>query len=163
MNFLCHVCNKEQDESFFAINRSTNRGREYKCRECAAMLMKKWRHKNPQKTKTANSKNYWRYKLKQNYGMTKEEYEIMHGLQGGVCAICGKSEGRKNSNKLFVDHEHKGGRVRGLLCCSCNSGLGMFKDDRVLIERASLYLKHSEEAGEEADRALGKTKGYRRW
>src|ERR1700730_4434188 len=65
---------------------------------------------------------------KRRYGITFEQYEDMFAEQGGVCAACGKPE-KKFSNKskqitrLHVDHCHKTGRVRGLLCNDCNTAL----------------------------------------
>jgi len=64
--------------------------------------------------------------------------------QNGKCAICKKPETRKTGNKireLSIDHCHKTGKVRGLLCDSCNNGLGRFKDSVKLLESALKYLK----------------------
>ena len=57
--------------------------------------------------------------------------------QNHACAICG----RVMKDKLFLDHCHKSGKLRGLLCCTCNSGLGMFKDNPELLDNAIRYLK----------------------
>ncbi len=66
--------------------------------------------------------------------------------QDGKCAICKKVETsvNKKTNKfkdLSVDHCHKTGKIRGLLCSRCNSGLGFFKDDLEIIKNAGLYLE----------------------
>lgn len=69
--------------------------------------------------------------------MTPEEYEAMLQSHGGVCAICGGPGGVRG---LAVDHDHKTGQVRGLLCGSCNPALGTFYDDVDLMRRAIAYL-----------------------
>jgi len=66
----------------------------------------------------------------------------MLGHQRGVCAICGRA-GSPERGILDVDHCHDTGVVRGLLCTLCNRGLGQFKDDLGLVEKAAAYLKRS--------------------
>ncbi len=78
------------------------------------------------------------YNLKRHYGITKERYGIMLIEQGGVCAICGGPSNDRGS--YHVDHDHRTGIVRGLLCGGCNSGLGFFKDDQSLMKIAIEYL-----------------------
>lgn len=82
--------------------------------------------------------------LRQKYGITLEDYESLLSLQDNRCAICG-SEGTKTRKgttfALAVDHCHKAGRVRGLLCQDCNSGIGSLKDDITLLQAAISYLK----------------------
>lgn len=80
--------------------------------------------------------------LKRKYGITPEEYQSMGEKQGWVCAICGKPETRKwrgKVTKLSVDHNHKTGKVRKLLCNSCNS---LIKGESIeLLENAIKYLR----------------------
>jgi hypothetical protein len=72
------------------------------------------------------------------FGITLEEYERLYEAQNCVCAICGNpnSKGRL----LSVDHDHVTGKVRGLLCQKCNTGLGMFNDNLALLASALEYL-----------------------
>lgn len=63
----------------------------------------------------------------------------MLAAQKGCCAVCGAdSPGEKDWN---IDHDHKTGALRGLLCCRCNPGLGNFRDSPDLLERAAAYLR----------------------
>ncbi len=73
--------------------------------------------------------------------MTPSEFEARLASQGGGCAICGtKTPGGRG--RFVVDHDHKTGVVRGLLCNLCNPALGLFKDNPSLLESAIRYLKN---------------------
>jgi len=74
-------------------------------------------------------------RLRQLYGLTREAFDAMVDAQGGRCRICGRNA------DLVVDHEHGSMLVRGLLCGTCNSALGLFGDDPVVIEAAARYLR----------------------
>lgn len=82
--------------------------------------------------------------LKEAYGITPEEFDRMYEAQHGLCAICGKPETHKTPRgfvyKMSVDHDHNTGKVRALLCRSCNSGIGKLGDSSELAFRAALYL-----------------------
>lgn len=83
--------------------------------------------------------------LVKSYGITLEEYNQLKQQQNYKCAICGKNE-RDVPKGLVVDHDHITGRVRELLCGSCNLGLGHFKDDAALLIKSIEYLsKHGRE------------------
>jgi len=79
-------------------------------------------------------------------GLPKDAYETMYKAQKGLCAICGKPEQYKNGAKkgqpktMAIDHDHKTGKVRRLLCQLCNQGLGCFHDSPVLLQKAINYL-----------------------
>ena len=84
--------------------------------------------------------------LKRRYGLTMEQYEQMLKAQGGGCAICGgkvnmKTRWKKCIKRLAVDHCHKTGKVRGLLCWMCNSSIGRMKDDPALLRKAADYVE----------------------
>lgn len=86
---------------------------------------------------------YEDYSLKHNYGMSKTELESMLDAQNNECAICHTKEILQIKGKklrLSIDHCHKTGKIRGLLCSNCNRGLGYFKDNPELLKRAELYL-----------------------
>jgi len=78
--------------------------------------------------------------LKSRYGITLEEYEAMAQKQRNVCAICDQPEKDRYKRRLCVDHNHATGEIRGLLCHMCNTGLGKFIDNPVLLNSAAQYL-----------------------
>jgi hypothetical protein len=77
--------------------------------------------------------------LREQYGIGLHQYEQMFKDQSGECFICGNSEDRN----LAVDHCHKTGAVRRLLCQKCNRGLGMFNDDPSMLKKAAWYVEQS--------------------
>jgi len=84
--------------------------------------------------------------LKKLYGLSLIEYNKLLETQDHKCAICNQPEGAidpysKKPRKLAVDHCHKTGKVRGLLCTNCNTGTGRFNDDISLLKAAVKYLK----------------------
>ncbi len=112
-----------------------------------------WRKSNREKCCRATA--HWRIKnpeydgnlkLKTRYGITPEQYVGMVKIQNNRCAICGNPETAKNptSNKiqkLAVDHCHKTGKVRQLLCQDCNRGIAKFQEDPKRLQSAIEYLK----------------------
>ena len=77
--------------------------------------------------------------IKRLYGMTLEDYNKILLFQGGVCKICGLTD--ESGRRLNVDHCHKTGVVRGLLCRKCNTAIGLFRDDPTIIRMAAQYLE----------------------
>ena len=73
--------------------------------------------------------------LRRSYGMTNAEFQAMVDAQGGLCAICVERPA------VHVDHDHKTGQVRGVLCFPCNAALGQFRDRTDLLARAASYLE----------------------
>lgn len=81
-----------------------------------------------------------KYRLQKTFGITIEQYNDMFLKQDGCCAICGKHQSEFKIT-LSVDHDHITGKVRGLLCGSCNTTLGNMNDDIILLNNAIEYLK----------------------
>ena len=75
-------------------------------------------------------------KFLKKYKLTIAEYDEMIIKQQGKCTICGEQP-----DKICIDHDHKTGKVRGILCSNCNSGLGFFKDNTYKLLAAIDYLK----------------------
>jgi len=85
------------------------------------------------------------YRLKKDFGMSVNEYEQMLEKQGGVCAICKQAETRihcitKKVIRFCVDHDHKTGKIRGLLCTRCNLMIGHVNDNAPLLREAADYI-----------------------
>lgn len=114
-----------------------------------------WRKKNIQKVRDSALRYYYAHPekakrqhrgthLKIQYGITEEHYQALFNSQMGLCAICHKSETHINRAgniaNLAVDHDHRTGKVRGLLCSWCNRALGLLYDDVVLLTSAISYL-----------------------
>ena len=88
---------------------------------------------------------YWRQHIWQTYGLAMDEYDGLLDRQGGVCAICRNPETAMSKTgdrvrRMVVDHDHETGRVRGLLCTACNTGVGCFRDNPSWMAEASTYV-----------------------
>jgi hypothetical protein len=84
-----------------------------------------------------------RSELRRNFGITEEEYDSMLTTQGGCCRICAATtnhHARGKPCRLAVDHDHKTGRVRGLLCTRCNQLIGSAGDSVEILAAAIKYL-----------------------
>lgn len=82
--------------------------------------------------------------LRGSFGLSLEDYNQMLEAQGGVCAICRQPETHKRNGRLkalAVDHHHGSGKIRGLLCSDCNTGIGKLKDDPKILFAAAEYLR----------------------
>ena len=113
----CKTCNREKELHLFY---STPK---WTCKSCFR--------------KTDAYQNQRDRYLQDKYGITVEEYNVLLEAGKGSCWICGGKSGGKN---LAVDHNHRNGRVRGLLCKRCNSVLARMMDDGELLWKAYDYL-----------------------
>lgn len=129
-------------------------GRWSYCRQCEINIVKTV----PGRRESANSNTYAsRRRLKENnpeeyrrryrkshlrkyHGITIADYDRLFKEQNGHCAIC---ENPPSGVSLHVDHDHLTGRIRGLLCAHCNTGIGLLRDDQLLLDKAAKYIsKH---------------------
>ena|SRR3989440_13042218 len=140
---VCEVCGDEKQVGDFARNDTV-------CRKCRG-IERRIREENQRQEETLSIP--WQERvnrralrereamLKSLYGITLDDFNRLLKAQRYRCAIC-----RKKVPNLFVDHSHLTGRIRGLLCSSCNFGLGHFFDDPKLLRQAIQYLRdHGEE------------------
>lgn len=130
----CSSCNVERLVSQFHKSRNTRDGLDPRCKPCRKLDTTR-RPQDPQRVR-ANT-------LRRLYGITPEEYDRLLDQQSGLCAICHKPETMLRlgvQRGLCVDHDHKTGAVRGLLCASCNFAVGRFHDDPELMHSAARYL-----------------------
>lgn len=128
---------------------------EYEKRKKHSERIKQWRLDNPERAKEIKAKSVAkalekdphlvrRRNLKADFNLELEQYDRMNAEQGGVCLICKQPETTMQRGKvipLSVDHCHNSGKIRGLLCRSCNTGLGAFNDDIDRINKAIKYLE----------------------
>jgi len=95
--------------------------------------------------KAANSRSYGA-KLKRAYGIDAEQYQKMLANQNGVCAICFCPEvvltKKGIPRRLSVDHDHKTGKVRSLLCAACNYALGTIKENATIARSMGNYIDY---------------------
>ena len=133
----CSVCKSVKRLSNF-YKRTFNNIKKMRpeCKNCSYNYYKNYVKNNRHKIREYDTK----YRLKHFFGLSIEKYNeigISHNWQCGICHIK-QSDCNK---KLAVDHNHKTGIIRGLLCSKCNHGLGFFKDNISLLEKAIIYLK----------------------
>lgn len=114
----CFKCKLELDSSNFLINKSSKTGLNGWCKKCTKDI-----------------------KLKKKYSISIEKYKEMLETQQYKCKICLTIDPRGPQNVFVVDHCHKTGLVRGLLCNHCNTALGKFKDSSEILDRALAYVK----------------------
>lgn len=119
------------------------------CKECCKTLRNE-RNSRPE-VKEARRREYLSnrdkrkcQKLQRNYGITLEQYDEKLIQQNGQCSICGLTP-EKNGKALAVDHDHKTGKVRDLLCNNCNVAVGFLKEDISLCEKIRDYLLNQKE------------------
>lgn len=111
-----------------------------------------WDAKNPEarqrhmeKLKRERPEYFKEKHLQYQYGMSADQYASMVIDQNNSCATCGKPAEETHRKRLFVDHCHKTGKIRGLLCQQCNTALGMVDDDvQRLSSLISYLIEHSE-------------------
>ena len=107
-----------------------------KCHYCA-----NWGEYKKREQTSERKEYHWETNIKKKYGIDSVSYYKLLEEQNGVCAICFST--CVLNEKLSVDHCHDTGKVRGLLCNNCNTGLGKFKDNIKLLESSVLYLKEA--------------------
>lgn len=155
----CTLCRKEKELSEFAKDKYNKDGLTFRCKECRNNRYNEYYKRNPEKQKEKNDsqkenrKRFYdsekgiessrRAHLKRVFGISLEEYNEMSKKQNHLCAICGESENCYRNKVLSVDHCHKTGRIRGLLCSTCNRALGFLKDNKEILNNAIKYLEEN--------------------
>lgn len=132
----CYQAKRRADKGdhINALRRSRRRTWTPEQIEANKTAHRKWRSRS---SDTIREQNY-----RQNFGITVSDYNVMFAQQEGKCAVCRSSSSKnRRSPHLYVDHCHKTGKVRGLLCHRCNIALGMLQEDESLFAVATEYLK----------------------
>jgi hypothetical protein len=109
-----------------------------KCKDILPIYLSFYPHKSA--CKNCSSKKYKGVKetfLLKTYGINLDAYNELKEAQSNKCAIC-KAE--PTQRELAIDHDHKTGKIRGLLCLNCNVGISYFKDNPFLLQQAISYL-----------------------
>lgn len=121
---FCRQCSLEKSTTEFGLHSGAHDGLQATCRACQV------------KTQRNN-------KLKQKFGITEAEYDAMLESQNGVCAICEQPETRVKFGKptmLAVDHNHKTGKIRQLICSKCNMAIGLINESPIRCDKIKDYL-----------------------
>ncbi|MER6689711.1 endonuclease VII domain-containing protein [Streptomyces minutiscleroticus] len=113
---LCRTCGEVKPHSEWHRNASASDGLSTRCKACRAVRGRQDH-------------------LKRQYGITGAERDELLAAQAGVCCIC------LAAPAADVDHCHETGRVRGVLCFSCNAALGQLKDRPDVMRRAAAYVE----------------------
>jgi hypothetical protein len=129
---------KPDDSRFENMTLFNGIGGEYnhKTREGRNQYLRQYRKASPELEKARA--------LRADFGISLEKYNQMLEAQIGLCAICKQPETHKRDGKvkaLAVDHHHGTGKIRGLLCSDCNTGIGKLKDDVNVLSNAIDYLR----------------------
>jgi len=117
-------------------------------RKRARVRSRLWRLANPERSRQ-NAKRYQKQHPEQllkwqlkKYNLTVRDYKQLLLIQQNRCAICRSKSSKKNFYfRLQVDHNHKTGKVRGLLCGNCNTALGKFQESEEFLQQAIRYLR----------------------
>lgn len=124
------VKQREQARAYYYKNRNDP---QYRAKKEANRRL--WRANHPEKRRAQYNRQNVNRKLRDRK-ITHSEFLDLQKRHEGSCAICGGT----SVNGLHLDHNHVTNKVRGLLCCNCNLGLGNFRDDPKLLEKAIQYL-----------------------
>lgn len=128
----CYVCKEEKPDGDFYKDKSKSSGFKSCCKQCSSLLAVSWKKRQePEKQRDL--------RLKSLYGIGVKEYNQMFIEQEGKCLICNTHQSEVKRG-FAVDHCHTSGKVRGLLCHSCNTALGSFKDNPEILLSAIKYL-----------------------
>lgn len=157
---ICTKCSEFKDLQEFNRDISKSDGRHTWCKECVSKIHFQNKERNNKRGRDyyynnrekclAYSNEYYsdpkndaqktNNRLLRTYGISLIQYENTLESQNGKCAICDKDQ-KNLKKKLYVDHDHETGEVRGLLCDRCNRGLGYFKENKSFLLRAIKYLE----------------------
>ncbi len=132
---VCNTCSISHPQEFFVKSNLTKSGYRGICKTCFNAYYAKRRIDKYDKVREYEKKFHRARRLKYAYNITEDQLHEMKVAQDGCCAIC------KSPEKLVIDHCHSTGVVRGLLCNTCNIGLGHFKDEVSRMKSAIAYLE----------------------
>lgn len=138
----CYSCEETKPLDEFYKNKNKSDGLQSKCKECCSAAMRVKYAANPEYYKSRakisrnNDPTYARKERARRAGITVEQLNDMEAIAKGRCMICGSEE-----LLLRIDHCHRTGRFRGLLCGGCNIGIGHLQDSPTVLRAAIKYLQ----------------------
>lgn len=132
----CPRCKVAKQKSEFGKDSTKAKGISSWCKDCKRKWRSEHRKKYPEKARIRDFAN----DLMKHYGITPEKYQEMDRRQKGRCACCGRHKSNFKRG-LHVDHDHKSGKIRALLCTRCNPGIGYFEHSIPMLKRAIRYLE----------------------
>jgi len=138
----CTRCKKLKSKSEFYRDGRRKDGLMSQCKLChgAWGSTKKWYLAHPVKAKEIGRKS----PLKNHYNLTMDEYDSLLKKQHDKCCLCGDPEPVDRFKYLCVDHDHRTGKLRGLLCRKCNFFVGMVEENPLIFRKVTAYLsRHS--------------------
>jgi hypothetical protein len=128
-------CSKGHSFSEHGIYNRSNKPNQRVCKLCLSAYRSKWLKERVKKDPLYSRKHH----LKSRYGLTQEKFEELFKRQNNRCAICFTDT--PDSKGFVVDHCHNTGALRSILCNQCNTGLGLFKDNKLILNNALNYLE----------------------
>lgn len=114
---ICRICGIEKPLTDFYYRKDSKKYRS-ECKDCTIEL----------------------HRFKET-GWSPSDYEKAYHRQNGKCAICGCTLNSSRFTRFSADHDHKSGKLRGLLCNNCNTAIGLMKDSIIRLQNAIEYLK----------------------
>ncbi|HHT9147317.1 MAG TPA: endonuclease VII domain-containing protein [Candidatus Wunengus sp. YC61] len=152
-NKTCRMCGIEKPIDDFNTHYGNKDLHRHECRDCQKenqqkhypLVRDKWNAKRrAQKDNPMEQQKRHHQHVKRKFGISHDDYNKMLLSQDGKCFLCGTENPNRNGEKVgnfSVDHDHKTGKVRSLLCTKCNHGLGNFMDSPSLLRKAATYLE----------------------
>lgn len=146
---VCTKCGETKEHGEYHKQSKSRDGLKPWCKTCSNSFSGKYYKENKSKVLKQARVRYLQHgrnkDLRSKYGISSTCYEKMWQDQGCKCAICGR-EREEDERHFPVDHCHDTGKVRAILCGSCNRGIGMLQDDPEVVQSAADYLlKHKEQ------------------
>ena len=145
---ICSECRVQKTDTEFFRDKNRKSGLTPSCKQCQKDHMARpetqVRIKAYRKKRWKEDKPKWQQEKRlRTYGLTEEGYQKLLKDQDYRCAICRDDDPKHKTGQWQVDHDHRTGLIRGLLCSPCNLSLGGFRDNPDIVQSAFNYLKRS--------------------
>ena len=136
----CRVCKKDKNliADYYLSRKDPTLASSYsyECKDCCIKRTVEYNHRNRPKKKDQA--------LQRHYGIGLDDYNKLFEEQNGSCAVCGTTEPGGKWKNFHVDHDHDTNKVRGLVCCNCNTTMGLVHEDIHTLKSMIEYLESHE-------------------